>query len=164
YSATTLTVLAGQTSTTTVTNTYVQQLAPPGLGSVIVNKIVSGDPPPTTYYVGLVGPAPATTERWLTVTGAGEVTFAAMPVGTYTVVERDPGTHYTVTISPTTVAVTTDGVARATVTNAFSEIAPSVGTLPRSGAGATPLIATVAATLLLGGTALTAVGHRRRVS
>ena len=86
-----------------------------------MTPVVTGEPAATTYEIGLVGPAPAQSERWLTIVGAGSVTFSALPIGNYTVVERDPGTGYTVTITPKTVVVTNGGVATATVTNAYVE-------------------------------------------
>src|SRR5690606_21808246 len=92
-----------------------------------------------------IGPAPAQTERWLTVVGAGEVVFEALPVGTYTVVERGPGDGYTVSISPTTVVVTNGGIARATVTNTYVDQQSAPPTTPPkvdSGSGAQPSVTT----------------------
>jgi hypothetical protein len=183
YSSTSITVIAGDTALATVTNTYARQVVPPELGAVVLTKVVTGEPPATTYQVGLVGPAPATTERWLTIAGSGEVTFAGLPLGTYTVVERDPGDGYTVTISPNTVVVTSGGVARATVTNAYvkqasspaTTVAPTTvasagaqpgATAPAAGqglpkTGADGQLAIIALTLVAGGAALTAVTRRR---
>jgi hypothetical protein len=134
YSSTSITVEAGETASATVTNTYAPPVVPPELGSVVLTKVVTGEPPAATYEVGLVGPAPARTERWQTVVGAGHVTFSALPVGTYTVVERDPGPEYTVTITPTTVVVTNGGAAAATVENAYAEQA----SLPPTGPPTAP--------------------------
>jgi hypothetical protein len=163
YSSETVTVVAGETARATVTNTYVEQLAPPGVGSAIVTTVVTGDPPAITYHIGLVGPAPSTTEHWLTVTGAGEVTFSGLPVGTYTVVERDPGANYTVTISPKTIEVTNGGVARATVTNAYAAVQSSAGVLPASGSGAAPVFIALAVMLMVPGIVLVALSRRRKV-
>jgi LPXTG-motif cell wall-anchored protein len=184
YSTASITVLAGDTALATVTNTYARQVVPPELGSVVVTKIVTGEPPAATYQIGLVGPAPATTERWLTVVGAGQVTFSGLPIGSYTVVERDPGEGYTVTIAPTWLDVTNGGVANVTVTNAYVEqesapptvppttlagaggqvttAAPTAGqSLPHTGAEGG--LALVALSLVAGGAALAGISRRRRV-
>jgi LPXTG-motif cell wall-anchored protein len=186
YSTTSITVLAGDTALATVTNTYARQVVPPELGSVVVTKVVTGEPPATTYQIGLVGPAPATTERWLTITGSGDLTFAGLPLGTYAVVEREPGDGYTVTISPSTVVVTSGGVARATVTNTYlaqessspTTVAPTTAapttvasagpaaTAPTSGqnlpkTGADGQLAIIALTLVAGGSALAALSRRK---
>jgi hypothetical protein len=181
YSSASITVEAGKTAKAIVTNTYAHEVAPPELGSVVVTKVVTGEPAATTYEIGLVGPAPAQSERWLTIVGAGSVTFSALPIGNYTVVERDPGTGYTVTITPKTVVVTNGGVATATVTNAYVEQASSpptvppttevggagaqvnesapTGQLPKTGADGQ--LAALALTLVAGGAALTAICRRR---
>jgi len=185
YSSASVTVIAGDTALATVTNTYATQVVPPELGSVVLTKVVTGEPPAATYQVGLVGPAPATTERWLTIVGAGQVTFSALPIGTYTVVERTPGEGYTVTIAPSTVTVTNGGVATATVTNAYVEQASSPPTVPPTtvvaSAGVQPTttapaagqtmpktgaegrLAVLALSLVVGGATLTAISRRRRV-
>jgi LPXTG-motif cell wall-anchored protein len=181
YSSTSISVEAGETATATVANTYTHQVAPPEPGSVVVTKIVTGAPPATTYEIGLVGPAPAQTERWLTIVGAGTVTFSALPIGSYNVVEGDPGEGYTMTIAPNTVVVTSGAVANATVTNTYVEQASSpptmppttevggtgaqvsepapTGQLPKTGTGVQWAI--VAMTLVAGGAAMTAISRRR---
>lgn len=100
-----------------LTNTYEQEL--PELGSVVVTKTLVGEPPAATYEICLVGPAPADTEQCRLVTGAGEVEFVDLALGTYTVTETDPGEDYTVTITPTEVEVVAGGVATATVVNDY---------------------------------------------
>jgi len=191
YSTETITIVANQTAKATVTNTYVKQVVPPELGSVVVTKAVVGNPPTATYEIGLVGPAPAQTERWLTVVGAGEVVFDALPVGTYAVVERGPGDGYMVAISPETVVVTDGAVARATVTNTYvaqqpvppttvppttvqPKVDPDAGvqppvTAPAAGqdlpkTGSDGQLATIALTTIAGGLALAAISRRRATS
>ena len=155
-------------------------------------KAVVGNPPTATYEIGLIGPAPAQTERWLTVVGAGEVVFQALPVGTYTVVERGPGDGYTVAISPETVVVTDGGVARATVTNTYvaqqpvppttvppttvpPKVDPDAGaqqppvTAPAAGqdlpkTGSDGQLSIIALTTVAGGLALAAISRRRATS
>jgi hypothetical protein len=131
---------------------------------VIITKFVSGDPPSATYEIGLVGPAPATTEHWRTIKGAGEVTFSGLAVGTYTVVERDPGSNYTVTISPKTITVTSGDLAKATMTNADEIVEFSAASLPPTGSIGGPAIVTAGLTLMAGGTALAELTQRRKIS
>ncbi len=191
YSTETITIVANQTAKATITNTYAKQVVPSELGSVVVTKVVVGDPPTATYEIGLIGPAPALTERWLPVVGAGEVVFEAVPVGTYAVVERGPGDGYTVAISPKTVVVTNGGVARATVTNTYvaqqpvpptmvppttvpPKVHPDAGAQPPATApaarqnlpktGSDGQLATIALTTIAGGLALAAISRRRATS
>jgi hypothetical protein len=117
----TVTVPSEDTATATVTNTWI----PPGeeFGRVEVTKVVDGDGAPAddTYRICLTGPDPSTTEICKTVVGEGTVTFDDLVPGRYAVTETNPGENYAVTITPTTVDVTIGGLAKATVTNTYTE-------------------------------------------
>jgi hypothetical protein len=117
----TVTVPSEDTATATVTNTWI----PSGeeFGRVEVTKVVDGDGAPAddTYRICLTGPDPSTTEICKTVVGEGTVTFDDLVPGRYAVTETDPGENYAVAFTPATVDVTIGELAKATVTNTYTE-------------------------------------------
>ncbi len=115
----------------------------PEFGRIEVTKTVVGDPPDgASYVINVVGPTPATTMQSKTIVAGQTVIFDNLVPGTYTVTENNPGTEYTVNITPGTVEVTAGGLATVAVVNTYSEeesLPPTTPTTPTAPAApATP--------------------------
>ena len=91
-----VTVLAGQTAQVTVTNTHD---APPAVGSLDVTKIVNWNgvtPDPLASFEICVYDAGANLIGCANHANGDVATYSGLSVGSYTVVETDPGTEWTV--------------------------------------------------------------------
>ncbi len=92
-------------------------------GSLLVTKFVEWNGatpnPEKQFEICVAGPAPSTdvVECQFAASTGGDLTFANLVPGDYTVSETDPGSEWTVTINPSPIAVTLDSQATSTVTN-----------------------------------------------
>jgi hypothetical protein len=119
-SGVTVTVESEDTTGATVTNTWI----PPStkFGEIEVTKVVTGEgvPADAEFTICIQGPAPSTTTICESFKAAETVTFDDLVPGTYRVTETDPGTAYTVTITPSdTPEVTAGEVMKVIVTNTY---------------------------------------------
>jgi hypothetical protein len=139
-------VIADQTATGTVTNTYDEPEPEPEYGRVDITKVVTGDDAPTgtEFEICITGPEPATTQQCETVTAGGHAVFEQLEPGTYAVTEIDPGTNWTVGYADDTITVIADQTATGTVTNTYAAqeqlppVTPPTPTVAPSGGTVTP--------------------------
>jgi hypothetical protein len=121
-SGVTVTVESQDMTGTTVTNTWI----PPNeeFGQIEVTKVVTGAGAPIDskfeICVERLAPLdPVATRQCQMVTTAAPVTFGDLVPGTYKVTETNPGSSYTVKITPNKVEVPGGEIAKATVTNTY---------------------------------------------
>jgi len=125
----TVTVVADETATATVTNTY--DAPDPTKGALKVTKVVEGDTPEsgTTFEITITGVSdgasfPDGDTQTLTYPNDLEYTWTDLEPGDYLITEGELGANWTTVVPENAITVVAGQVAEATVTNTYDEPEP----------------------------------------
>jgi hypothetical protein len=137
YSSSTVTVAAGDSKTATVTNTYM--LVPPTVGSLQITKNIQAAPGatlpagPFNFDITVTGTSegasyPEGLLKSFTSDGMSQTWDNLLP-GTYSISEASPGANWSVNYSNSTVTIAAGESKTAQVTNTYTLVPPTVGSL-----------------------------------